>query len=397
MATIIPNTKGKKTVSYKLRAYLGRDDQGKQIFRFKTWYVPDDLTPAKARKAAQKASDEFEKKARGEYEQEQKKRGEDAGDNLVLIPFDRFIKEFWFPIFVCNGEHKETTIEYYRNMSARAAEHFQKKPLERITALDIEKFFVSLHSGDKPLAPKTIKHCYTALKSIFSFAMLCDIIQQNPMDRVGAPKLEKKKVDVLSTDDIKRFLFTLDMKETPIDFRCMCLTLIGTGVRRGELMGLQWGDIDFTANTIQIKRNVVYTPLSGVQISTPKTHSSFRTIPMIDILAYTLLEYKQTLCSSRDTDFVFQKEGYPEQPRDPNTITRRLKRFMKSHNFPDMSPHDLRHTFATQLLANSSDIKSTQKILGHSDSATTLNFYVSESDEQMRTAANKLSNNWFAK
>lgn len=209
------------------------------------------------------------------------------------------------------------------------------------------------------------------------------------MDKVDCPKLQKKKVDALSKEEAVKFFSLLD--SCPLDFRCMLNLLITTGVRRGELMGLQWGDIDFTQQVISISRNVTYTPKSGIVVSTPKTDCSFRQIPLISSVALVLNEYKNTFANCKKTDFVFPRNGNPALARDPNSITRRVKRFMQKNGFPDMSPHDLRHSCATLLLENGADIKSVSEILGHTDASTTLNFYVRSDISRMKTAALKMA------
>ena len=246
MATVIKNTKDGKAISYKFRAYLGKDELGKQIAAYTTWNIPDGFTPSKAEKAAKKAAADWEKQVKAEYEKDlqdpdrvkareiDKKRTEFAG----------FVQNTWFPLCV------------------QAATFFT-------------------------LLPKC-----------------------------------------------------------PVDFRCMLHLLITTGLRRGELLGLQWKDIDFEGHTIEIKRNITYTPEKGLVIDTPKTENSERIIPLLPYLAKLLKEYKKDMYPfSKAAAFVFPSKDSDTIPRDPNAITRKVKCFMKKHNLPDMSPHDLRHPY----------------------------------------------------
>ena len=87
--------------------------------------------------------------------------------------------------------------------------------------------------------------------------------------------------------------------------------------------------------------------------------------------------------------FIFPSENSLYEPRNPDAVTRRVKRFMKRSNLPDLSPHDLRHSCATLLLSQGADIKSVQEILGHADASTTLNFYVKADLQQMQAATEK--------
>ena len=168
--------------------------------------------------------------------------------------------------------------------------------------------------------------------------------------------------------------------------------LITTGIRRGELMGLQWGDIDLDRCVISVNRNVTYTPASGIVVSTPKTDCGFRQIPLMPSVADVLKEYRNSMNEWQQRDYVFPKGGNPALARDPNSITRRVKNFMRSHSLPDMSPHDLWHTCATLLLSNGADIKSVSEILGHTDASTTLNFYVRSDLQQTKAATDKFAN-----
>lgn len=172
--------------------------------------------------------------------------------------------------------------------------------------------------------------------------------------------------------------------------------LITSGLRRGECLGLQWRDIDYENATINIERAVTYTPESGILVSAPKTANSIRVIPIMDsaMQLLNLLKHKQER-SEKGHDlshaFIFGKQDDVFSPRDPNAVTRRMKRFVRSVGLPDFSPHDLRHTCASLLLSSGTDIKSVQEILGHADARTTLNYYVKTDIQQMKNASNKFA------
>ena len=134
----------------------------------------------------------------------------------------------------------------------------------------------------------------------------------------------------------------------------------------------------------------------GGIISTPKTANSIRTIPIMPSTLQLLQQLKQETQSQHpSTDlndaFLFPKGNEIFTARDPNSVTRRVKLFMKNNGFPDLSPHDLRHSCATLLLSQGTDIKSVQEILGHADASTTLNFYVKADLRQMQAATDKFA------
>ena len=395
MASITQNRKDGKIISYKFRVCVGRDEFGKQIFRCTTWKVPTGLIPSRMEKAVQKAAAEWEKSVRAEYQKDllDPERVRKREIERTKTEFSFFVREVWYPVCICDGEHKPTTTEFYRHISNQIADYFNGKVLQSISSTDIEKYLIYLHTQyktkqGKPLSTKTIRHHYCVLGFVFSYALKMQYIWKNPMDRVDSPKIQRKKVDALTSVEAMRF-FTL-LNHCPIDFRCMMSLMITTGIRRGELMGLQWGDIDFEGCVISICRNVTYTPVSGIVVSSPKTFCSIRQIPLIPSVATLLQEFRNNAEGNKQ-DYLFPKDGNPSLARDPNSVTRRVKRFMKLNDLPDMSPHDLRHSCATLLLENGADIKSVQEILGHTNASTTLNFYVRSNLQQMKTATDKFA------
>lgn len=276
---------------------------------------------------------------------------------------------------------------------------FSGSTLQGIGSLDIQRCLTYLRTEHKnqhgkPLTPKTLHHLYNTLNLIFGFAEKQELLVKNPMKLVDSPKKEKKPVDALTEEQAKKF-FSL-LPDTPLDFHCILQLLITTGIRRGECMGLKWSDIDEKNCTIRIERNIVYTPECGVIVSSPKTATSIRTIPIMPSTLSLLKQLRKATQSQhpntilRDA-FLFPKEDDIFQPRDPNSVTRRVKRIMKRNGLPDLSPHDLRHSCATLLLSQGADIKSVQEILGHADASTTLNFYVKSDLQQMQAATDKFA------
>lgn len=391
MASIYPTRKSGKVVSYKFKACLGRDEQQKQVTRCTTWTPPAGLTPAKEQKAAERAAALWEE----ELKAEQAASEQNAAPKKIRLA--DFIRDIWLPLEIENGERKPGTVTFYKSMTALILEHFKENILQEVNSTDIQRYLTFLRTVHKGrngagLSAKSLRHQYATLKLIFDNAMRRELIERSPMDKVDAPRLSKHPVDALNEREAQVFFAALS--ECPLDFRCILQLLITTGVRRGECTGLKWKDVDFTSGTIKIERNVTYSSGNGIVVGTPKTENSIRTVPVMDSTCSLLSQLqKQTKAEHPDAllkeAYLFPSTTSVFQPRDPNTITRRLKRFMKRSGLPDLSPHDLRHSCATLLLSQGADIKSVQEILGHSDASTTLNFYVKSDLRQMKAATEK--------
>ena len=401
MANIRENKRNGKVVSYRFTACLEREANGKQIRKYTTWTPSEGLTPSKAKKAAERAADAWEQAIRAEYQKE--KEAISQGRVYSLPPEKRhddfvgFIENVWFPLDIKSGNRKPSTVAFYQNMTKPIVQYFAGTTLQGISAIDIQKYLVYLRTEykdkqGKHLSAKSLRHQYSTLNLIFGYAEKHEMLVKNPLRQVDIPRKEKKPVDALTEEQAKRF-FTL-LPSLPLDFHCILHLLITTGMRRGECMGLKWSDIDERASTIKIERNISYTPESGVIVSTPKTSNSVRTIPIMSSTLQLLQQLKKQMQTENPNTilkdaFLFPKGKNVFTPRDPNSVTRRVKRFMKNNGLPDLSPHDLRHSCATLLLSQGADIKSVQEILGHADASTTLNFYVKADLRQMKAATEK--------
>ena len=285
MANIRENIKSGKVVSYRFTVCLERDANNKQIRRYTTWTPPTGLTPAKMKKAALSAADAWEQQVRTEYQNEK-----ELGQAYTLPPekrrdnFKTFVNDVWFPLQVCNGNDKQTTVTFYKNMKKQIVEYFDGKVLQEISPLHIQRFLSYMSNEykterDKPLAPKTVRHYYNVLGMLFAYAEKQGMIAANPMLKVDAPKKDKKPVDALTQEQAQQFFRAL--ADSPLDFHCMLHLLLTSGIRRGECLGLKWKDLDEQRATLTIERSAVYTPETGTTISTPKTADSIRTIPIM--------------------------------------------------------------------------------------------------------------------
>lgn len=355
MATIRENQKDGKIVSFRFISCLERDASGKQVRRYTTWTPPEGLAPTKARKAADRAAEAWENEVRAEYQKEKEAKAQ--GRAYMLPPekrhddFVSFVNNNWLALQIKGGNVKPSTASFYEYMTKPIIDYFQSAVLQEISPADIQRYFIYLRTEHKSkigkvLSPKSIRHQYVTLNVIFEYAEKQEMIARNPMEKVDAPKKDKKPVDALTKEQAEQF-FSL-LPSCALDFRCILQLLVTTGLRRGECIGLKWGDIDETTCAICVERNVTYTPQGGIAVSTPKTSNGIRTIPIMSTTLQLLQQLKRQMQQQNpgtilESAFLFLKDGDIFQPRDPSSITRRVKRFMKNNGLPDLSPHDLRH------------------------------------------------------
>ena len=392
---------------YKFRCLVGKDARGKQKFEYTTWKPPEGLTAAKEKKLAEAEAYRWEQELKhggvttgGEYTTPLPETQNDV-QSADIIPdeetFRYFAEEIWMPLKVVGGGLRPSTISMYGFMLKVMLPKLGDKRLTEISGVDIMRYLQYLRDEYKApdgrtLSEKSVKHHFNILRNIFNYAERQEYIKKNPIKKVDPPKLHKRPVDALSQEQARIFFDAL--KGCKLEYRCMMLLMATTGIRRGECLGLQWHDFNFEENTLHIERNVTYTKMSGIVVAEPKTPCSIRTIPLMNGVKFHLFQlyqeavkrHPQTLLQSA---FLFEGRDSPFLPRDPNTATRNVRKFMREIGLPGISPHGLRHTCATLLLENGADIKSVQEILGHADASTTLNFYVKADLRQMKIATQK--------
>ena len=286
------------------------------------------------------------------------------------MEFVKFANEYFLPHYRLN--HKPNSVDILKNEIKRISPYLANKEVEEIKGLDLIQMFDDLQLR---LAASTVIRTYKSTKGIFDFAICAELIEKNPMAKVPRPREEVKKVDALTKAQVAKFLDAIKWKSPSLEFRTKMFLLISTGVRRGELLGLKWEDIDFSGGYLQLKREIVKTSENHCLETTLKSKSSYRKI----MLTPNALELLHNLHITNKGEWVFRN-------RYPDTLTHDVKKFMAVNGLGDFSPHDLRHSCATYLIQSGADVKTVQALLGHSNPAITLKYYVAENDEVMAEA-----------
>ena len=246
---------------------------------------------------------------------------------------------------------------------------------------------------DKGLSKKTIQDVIICLKNILKVANILEVAETKTISVLwGTGNNEvKKQVEAYNKDQVRKLVASLE--EAPSFKNLGLLITIYSGMRIGEVCALQWKDIDLEEKVIRVNKSIqrIYTEedtmgkmKTELLISTPKTKSSQREIPIIQPL-FKLMKDFAKIC--RPDYFVCSGTTTPIEPR---TYRSYYMKKIEEIGLPRLKFHGLRHTFATQLIASKADVKTVSAILGHSDITTTLNTYVHPSRDDKRNALSKL-------
>lgn len=245
--------------------------------------------------------------------------------------------------------------------------------------LKLEDVFEQCESEKLRLSDKTIQHYHRLISSILQTAVQWQVIFSNPCDRVKPPKVERKESRYLEDTEVKELLMALESE--PMLYKAIITLITYTGMRRGEICGLKWKDIDFKNQMINVQREVLYLPQKGIFEDSTKTYSSQRFIKTSDVALSVLKSYKIEQNTNRlkcgdcwhDDDYVFTQ--WNGKPMHPDSVTGWFRKFIEKNNLPQISIHSLRHTNASLMIANGVNLTTVSKRLGHATTATTTKIY----------------------
>ena len=328
------------------------------------------------------------------------------------LKFSEFT-EIWKRDYGSKELAPSTYKRYCRMLETRLIPYFGHFYITKIKPTDIMKFYDLLEKDTqlvrkkgnngsktkKPLSGKTILEHHRLLRAMLHKAVYWQLIVANPAERVQPPKARKPKRRSYDDEQTKILLENLELLSSEdTKYKVAIILTVFTGVRLGELMGLEWQDVDFKNGIISINRSSQYLADMGVFTKVPKTESSIREIAIPEFIVSLLEEYKLwyeeqkliygELWTNSDRLFV-QVDG---KPMHPSTISKWFVKYVGQIGLPVINFHGLRHTNASLLVAQNIDIAVISARLGHAQISTTLDFYVHPLLSHNRKAGYALEN-----
>ena len=301
------------------------------------------------------------------------------------MPFGEWI-DFWYQYFSSPKLRPTTQATYENRIYGHIIPSVGKIPLSKLTQNDLQQFYAKLkRTGRKVnvelkgtgVSDRMVRSCHALCRSSLEKAVEEGLITRNPSIGCKLPPKKNGEMKVLTQNEIVRLL----NQAYDEGYYEMFLLELTTGMRRGEILGLKWRDLNLETGELNIKRQ-----LTTKGISVPKTKSSIRTVLLPPDMLDLLREMKKTA----KYDWIFPSPVKEGEPRNPTAITKRFRIMLERAHCKHVRFHDLRHTFATMALENGMDVKTLSAMIGHVSSETTLNIYSHVTDTMRAQAAVKI-------
>ncbi|MCZ8520165.1 MULTISPECIES: tyrosine-type recombinase/integrase [Paenibacillus] len=371
--------------SFLLIVELGYDAKGKRIQKTKTIKAKG---PREAEKELARFVVEVES---GEYI--------DPGK----MSFGQFVQH-WREKFVEQNLEETSIKNYLFHVNKRILPQFDNKRIDQIRTIEIQDFLYGLSKpGSRAdgklegLGPSSLAYIYRVLQSIFSKAVEWKVIKENPMIGVTKPKETSKEMEVYSEEEVVELFEALQNEK--IHLRTMISLALTTGLRRAEIIGLEWKHINLEKGTLEVRQSIPLMKNGQPVIKSPKTRSSIRNVSLPESVVEELREYQLFRKKERlkvydkwegDPDRSFVFAGWSGRPLNQKTPGDWWRDFHKRNpQLKFIRFHDLRHTSATLLINQGVHAKIISQRLGHSKIGTTMNVYGHVIESADRAAATK--------
>ena len=380
--------------SWRLRVDLGYNPDGSRNRPAKTITIDDPAllrTTKKLREYLEDQLAEFKREVlSGEYIKPEK------------MTLKAFVESEWdakYAGYELSPRTRKNYLDYYRGYIEPEFGHLA---LSDFKPIHIVNFIAKLRQPGarrdgrgENLSGRTIQYIYSVLRNMLTYAKTCGLIKTNPMQEIPKPKAEKPKAQFYESEEVKQIIDALYSE--PAHWRMMILTAILGGLRRGELVALQWSDVDFKTNQIHVERSISLEYKDKIyEKGTKNDEDRYVDMPewfMKDLKKFRLQWLKQKAEAPTwrggSKEYIFHAgEGEPFYYCYPSEWWRK---FTKRHNIRYISLHKLRHTSVTVLIEKGASLKSIQERVGHKQAQTTNDIYGHVTKKLSREVANLLN------
>ena len=254
--------------------------------------------------------------------------------------------EQWLTSYAEPTLRESTVCGYRSDVRHHIKPALGSKRLRSITQRDVQKFYNAMgkktykasDGSERCLADATVRGVHMLLHEIMEAAVRSRLIVQNPTDGTVIPKLNRPPMKILNEEQLDRFMEAIRAEPLWYDF---FYTEITTGLRRGEICGLKWCDLDEESGTLKICCSIHSVPGGALEVGNPKTEKGTRTILLPPSTLHVLKERRKTAL----TEWIFPSLLELEKPTAPSAAYHRLKVILKDAGLPDIRFHDLRHPY----------------------------------------------------
>ena len=271
------------------------------------------------------------------------------------------------------------TLERYRELARHHVRpHLGATRIQRLKTADFAELYGKLQrpktEGGAGLAPRTVGHVHRLLHRVFGHALKWGMVAANPVSAAEPPRVPRAEIEILDAQEIRAVLHTL--RGRPL--YPVAVVAVATGVRRGEIAALRWGDVDFDGGKIRVERSLEQTN-AGLAFKAPKTKAGRRTISIpLSIVAELRDHWRQQqeqrlalgMGKAGPDELVFARAD--GSPWPPDSLTADWARTIRVLKLPKVTLHALRHTHVTQLIASGLDVVTVSRRIGHSNPTVTL-------------------------
>ena len=298
------------------------------------------------------------------------------------VTLKEYVSEWMQSYCTRKGLRDSTVAEYRSQLNHRILPQLGKLRLRDITTMDLNGFLIGLQK--EGLSGTTQRRYFNLIHLILGTAMKEQRIAVNPADHIEPPKKDTQERPHYDGDQVAALVEVLNAHAS-VKWRAYVLLALSSAMRKGEIVGLNWSDIDWQQKTITVRRSAAYAQGKGQYLGEPKTKSSHRTIRIDAVSMDALAAWKREQNERRlKLGYLWKSEGDGEDAvftqdmggrMSIHSPTQWFNGFLKKHGLPAMNLHGLRHTAASLLLANGCPMLDVSKRLGHSRASTTMDTY----------------------